>query len=386
MWRHIASNALTFLIMALFLLAGVVAWGNRQYSAEGPLEAAICLKVESGSNMRIVSEDLADAGAIAYPAIFRIGADYSEKASQLKAGSFLVPEGASMEEIIDIVTASGQSTCGTEIVYRIGVTRVLAEVRELNPETEEYEELAQFNPAKDEAPEAYLRKREAADTQYRVVVSEGVTSWQVMTALNGLEFLDGEISEVPAEGSLAPNSYQVSPGDDVGALVARMQSAQERILAEAWANRDEGLPLDSPEEALILASIVEKETGGYDEVRTVASVFENRLETGMRLQTDPTVIYGITEGRGVLGRGLRQSELRAETPYNTYVISGLPPTPIANPGRLSIEAVMNPEETDYIFFVAKSLDPRDGHNFAVTLEEHNRNVAAYRALEAEQAE
>jgi UPF0755 protein len=304
----------------------------------------------------------------------------------LKAGSFLVPEGASMEEIIDIVTASGQSTCGTEIVYRIGVTRVLAEVRELNPETEEYEELAQFNPAKDEAPEAYLRKREAADTQYRVVVSEGVTSWQVMTALNGLEFLDGEISEVPAEGSLAPNSYQVSPGDDVGALVARMQSAQERILAEAWANRDEGLPLDSPEEALILASIVEKETGGYDEVRTVASVFENRLETGMRLQTDPTVIYGITEGRGVLGRGLRQSELRAETPYNTYVISGLPPTPIANPGRLSIEAVMNPEETDYIFFVAKSLDPRDGHNFAVTLEEHNRNVAAYRALEAEQAE
>ncbi len=386
MWRHIASNALTFLIVALFLLAGVVAWGNRQYSAEGPLEAAICLKVESGSNMRIVSEDLADAGAIAYPAIFRIGADYSEKASQLKAGSFLVPEGASMEEIIDIVTASGQSTCGTEIVYRIGVTRVLAEVRELNPETEEYEELAQFNPAEDEAPEAYLRKREAADTQYRVVVSEGVTSWQVMTALNGLEFLDGEISEVPAEGSLAPNSYQVSPGDDVGALVARMQSAQERILAEAWANRDEGLPLDSPEEALILASIVEKETGGYDEVRTVASVFENRLETGMRLQTDPTVIYGITEGRGVLGRGLRQSELRAETPYNTYVISGLPPTPIANPGRLSIEAVMNPEETDYIFFVAKSLDPRDGHNFAVTLEEHNRNVAAYRALEAEQAE
>ncbi|PWG18281.1 endolytic transglycosylase MltG [Salibaculum griseiflavum] len=386
MWRHIASNALTFLIVALFLLAGVVAWGNRQYSAEGPLEAAICLKVESGSNMRIVSEDLADAGAIAYPAIFRIGADYSEKASQLKAGSFLVPEGASMEEIIDIVTASGQSTCGTEIVYRIGVTRVLAEVRELNPETEEYEELAQFNPAEDEAPEAYLQKREAADTQYRVVVSEGVTSWQVMTALNGLEFLDGEISEVPAEGSLAPNSYQVSPGDDVGALVARMQSAQERILAEAWANRDEGLPLDSPEEALILASIVEKETGGYDEVRTVASVFENRLETGMRLQTDPTVIYGITEGRGVLGRGLRQSELRAETPYNTYVISGLPPTPIANPGRLSIEAVMNPEETDYIFFVAKSLDPRDGHNFAVTLEEHNRNVAAYRALEAEQAE
>jgi len=120
-------------------------------------------------------------------------------------------------------------------------------------------------------------------------------------------------------------------------------------------------------------------------VRQVASVFENRLERGMRLQTDPTVIYGITEGRGPLGRGLRQSELRAETAYNTYVNAGLPPTPIANPGRRSIAAVMTPAETDYIYFVAKTLDPRDGHNFATTLAEHNRNVAAYRALEAEQA-
>jgi UPF0755 protein len=191
---------------------------------------------------------------------------------------------------------------------------------------------------------------------------------------------------VPDEGSLAPGSYQIAPGDEAAALLARMQEAQARILAEAWAGRDAGLPLESPQEALILASIVEKETGGYDEVRQVASVFENRLARGMRLQTDPTVIYGLTEGRGVLGRGLRQSELRAETPYNTYVIDGLPPTPIANPGRRSIEAVMNPAETDYIYFVAKTLDPRDGHNFATTLAEHNRNVAAYRALEAEQAQ
>jgi len=386
MWRRIASNALTFLIVLLFLLAGVIGWGNREYTARGPLETAICLQVERGSNMRGVSEELAEIGAITQPAIFRIGADYSDKASQLKAGSFLVPRGASMEEIIEIVTASGQSTCGTEIVHRIGVTRVLSEVRELNPETREYEDLAQFDPTADERPAIYAEKRQAPDTQYRVVVSEGVTSWQVMTALNRLEVLSGEIGEVPDEGSLAPGSYQVVPGDDAAALVGRMQQAQSRILAEAWAGRDEGLPLETPQEALILASIVEKETGGYDEVRTVASVFENRLERGMRLQTDPTVIYGITEGRGVLGRGLRQSELRARTPYNTYVIDGLPPTPIANPGRLSIEAVMNPGETDYIFFVAKTLDPRDGHNFATTLAEHNRNVAAYRALEAEQAE
>jgi UPF0755 protein len=259
-------------------------------------------------------------------------------------------------------------------------------VRALDPETRQYEQLAQFDPAEDAPPAAYRQRRAAADTQYRVVVSEGVTSWQVMTALNELDVLAGEITQVPAEGSLAPDSYQISPGDDAAALVTRMQAAQERILAAAWAARDAGLPIETPQEALILASIVEKETGGYDEVRQVASVFENRLERGMRLQTDPTVIYGITEGREPLGRGLRQSELRAETPYNTYVNAGLPPTPIANPGRRSIEAVMTPAETDYIYFVAKTLDPRDGHNFATTLEEHNRNVAAYRALEAEQAQ
>ncbi|WP_084863582.1 endolytic transglycosylase MltG [Salibaculum halophilum] len=386
MWRHIASNALTFLIVLLFLLAGVVAWGNREYTARGPLEAAICLQVERGATMRGVSEDLAARGAISLPAIFRIGADYADKASQLKAGSFLVPAGASMEEITEIVTASGQSTCGTEIVYRIGVTRVLAEVRALDPETRQYEQLAQFDPATGAPPQAYRQQRAAADTQYRVVVSEGVTSWQVITALNDLDVLAGEIAQVPDEGSLAPDSYQISPGDEAAELITRMQAAQERILAEAWAERDEGLPIETPQEALILASIVEKETGGYDEVRQVASVFENRLERGMRLQTDPTVIYGITEGRGPLGRGLRQSELRAETDYNTYVNAGLPPTPIANPGRRSIEAVMTPAETDYIYFVAKTLDPRDGHNFATTLEEHNRNVSAYRALEAEQAQ
>ncbi|NBD28517.1 MAG: endolytic transglycosylase MltG [Alphaproteobacteria bacterium] len=386
MWRHIASNALTFLIVALFLVAGLVAWGNSQYRADGPLEAAICLKVENNSNMRIVSENLAEIGAVEYPAIFRIGADYSDKAAQLKAGSFLVSEGASMEEIIDIVTASGQSTCGTRIIYRIGVARVLAEVRELDPETEEYEELAQFNPAQEDAPEIYLEKRQAPDTQYSIAVAEGVTSWQVATALNSLEFLDGEVPETPEEGSLAPETYGVAAGSNVNALIARMQELQTERLQTAWSAREEGLPLETPQEALILASIVEKETGNQGESGLVASVFENRLRQGMRLQTDPTVIYGITGGQGVLGRGLRQSELRAETPYNTYVIEGLPPTPIANPGLNSIEAVLNPDDTDYIFFVAKSLDPRDGHNFAVTLDEHNRNVAAYRALEAEQAE
>ena len=186
-----------------------------------------------------------------------------------------------------------------------------------------------------------------------------------------------------AEGALAPDSYEILPGDSRADVITRMKERQEVILAQAWSNRAAGLPLESPEEALILASIIEKETGGPQERREVASVFVNRLDKGMRLQTDPTVIYGITKGEGPLGRGLRRSELDAETPWNTYRIDGLPPTPIANPGRASIEAALNPADTEYIYFVAKTLDPRDGHNFAVTLDEHNRNVAAYRALEAQ---
>ena len=177
MWKHIAANALTFLIVGLFLVGGVIAWGTREYSAEGPLDAAICLQVRPGANMRIVSEDLAEQGAVSSPAIFRMGVDYADKAGQLKAGSFLVPAGASMEEIVDIVTRGGQSTCGTEIVYRIGVNRVVADVRELDPATGRFEELVSFEPAEVEAlPEEYQEKREAEDTQYRVVMAEGVTS------------------------------------------------------------------------------------------------------------------------------------------------------------------------------------------------------------------
>ena len=160
-----------------------------------------------------------------------------------------------------------------------------------------------------------------------------------------------------------------------------MQAKQSATLAELWASRAEGLPYDTPEEALIMASIVEKETGIAEERKRVASVFINRLNQSMRLQTDPTVIYGLTKGEGVLGRGLRQSELRRATPYNTYLIDGLPPTPIANPGRLSIEAALNPETTDFLYFVA---DGTGGHVFAKTLAEHNANVAKWRAIEAQQ--
>lgn len=387
MWRHIAANALTLFIVALGLLAGVVAWGRAQYSEPGPLAQAICLRVPSGGNMSGVAEDLEAQGAISSASIFRIGADYTDKSGSLKAGSFLVPEGASMAQIVDMITRGGASTCGTEVAYRIGVNQVLVEVRELDPATNRFEEIAEFQPGEagpegDAIPEEYTRVRAEADTRYRVLLAEGVTSWQVVQALNAAEFLEGQLTEIPAEGYLAPDSYEVRAGSDRLALIDRMVEAQTVRLDAAWQNRASDLPIETKEEALILASIVEKETGVPDERHQVASVFVNRLREGMRLQTDPTVIYGVTDGRGVLGRGLRRSELDRETPYNTYVITGLPPTPIANPGVAALEAALNPDETPYLFFVA---DGTGGHAFAETLAEHNRNVAAWRAIEAEQA-
>ncbi len=383
MWRHIASNALTFLVVLIFLAGGVILWGQTQYTAEGPLDEQICLRVQPGATMRGVSRQLEAQNAVTNATIFRIGADYADKTALLKAGSWLIPESASMAEISDIITRGGASTCGTEVVYRIGVTRQLVEVRELDPATNRYVALVEFNPAEEEAPEEFNRVRAQGDTRYRVAIAEGVTSWQIVEGLKMADALTGDLNEVPPEGSLAPDSYELRAGDTRESLITRMRNAQDAYLAAAWEGRAPDLPLANPYEALILASIIEKETGVASERGQVASVFTNRLRRGMRLQTDPTVIYGITGGEGVLGRGIRQSELRAATPYNTYVIEGLPPTPIANPGRASIEAAVNPLETDYIFFVAASLNPADGHLFAETLEEHNANVALYRALERE---
>lgn len=381
MWRNIASNVLTLLIVALLGVAIAIGWAQRQYVAEGPLEEAICLQVPRGGSMSRVADDLAAKGAITSPTIYRLGADYADKSQDLKAGSFLIEAGASMAEIVDEITGDGRSTCGTQVVYIIGVAGQETRVRELNPETQEFEVTAEFDPALGELPEAYLAAKDDVATEFLVTIVEGVTSWQVVEGLKASDLFAGDVAEVPAEGSLAPDGYEIRPGADRQAFLDNMAAIQSRRLAAAWENRAEDAPVDTPEEALVLASIIEKETALADERGQVASVFANRLRQGIRLQTDPTVIYGVTEGKGILGRGLRQSELRRETPWNTYVIDGLPPTPIANPGLASIEAALNPDDTDYIFFVAKTLDPKDGHLFAVTLEEHNRNVAAYRALE-----
>lgn len=379
MWRAIASNGFTMLIVALFLFGGVILWGQAQYTAKGPLAEAMCLRVAPGSNMRRVSDTLESRGALSNGSIFRVGVDYTDKANKLKAGAFLIPEGASMAEIADIVTRGGASTCGTEVVYRIGVTRAAVQVREMDPATNRFAEVVSFNPATEEAPAEYTQVRGQADTRYRVALAEGVTSWQVVETLKGIEVLKGDAA-VPLEGVLAPDSYEVSVGDTVQSVLDRMEAAQQRLIDEAWESRDPDTPLTSKQDLLILASIIEKETAVAEERGVVASVFTNRLNRSIRLQTDPTVIYGITQGKGTLGRGLRQSELRRDTPWNTYTIDGLPITPIANPGRASLEAAANPDTTDFIYFVA---DGTGGHAFAKTLDEHNRNVAAWRKIERE---
>ena len=383
MWRSIASNALTLFVVVMVAAAGLLAWGREQFTGPGPLEQSICFRVERGASLSAVSRALEEQGAVSDARIFRIGADYSGRADALKFGSYLVVPGSSMTQILESLTAGGQSTCGREVNFRISVARSEVVLRELDPATNRYVEVVKFDPAAEAAPADYVDVAEADDIRWRVTLAEGVTSWQVVDALKRAEFLTGEIAEVPPEGTLAPDSYEVARGADRAALLAEMAARQSAALAELWAARAEGLPYDTPEEALIMASIVEKETGIADERRRVASVFVNRLEQGMRLQTDPTVIYGVTRGEGVLGRGLRQSELRRETPWNTYVIDGLPPTPIANPGRLSIEAALNPEESDFLYFVA---DGTGGHAFARTLAEHNENVARWRAIEAERGE
>lgn len=383
MWKSIAANGFSFLILVMIALAGAIAWGQREFREDGPLAEAVFFEVPRGASLRRVSEDLAEVGAVSSPLIFRLGAEYAEMADQLRFGTYEIPAGASMEAVLEIVTSGGPSQfryTATYVLRNAGTGEL--RLRERIPGTGEIVALADF-AYEDGVPEVYSALVESGTpVTYRVAVPEGLTSWQIVEGFRQADFLSGEVSELPPEGMLAPDTYEVRRGQDRQELLDQMQASQEAILTAAWAAREDGLPLASAEEALILASIIEKETSVAEERERISGVFVNRLNRGMRLQTDPTVIYGVTEGRGVLGRGLRVSELRGETAWNTYVIDGLPPTPIANPGRAAIEAAVTPEETDYIFFVA---DGTGGHAFAETLDQHNRNVARWRQIEAERA-
>lgn len=377
MLRSLASNTLTVLILGFFLVGALGIWGKSQFVTDGPLQNAICFKVDSGSTMRTVAYNLVNDKAISSDFIFRISMESSGLSRQIKAGSFLVPKNASMAEISKRITESGVSNCGNEIIYRVGVTSLKIEVRDTDPATGKMAKVAEFffDDFANEKLNGFVSQH---STRFRVTLAEGVSSWKVSKALSDIRFLKGNLENIPDEGSIAPESYDFTSGATREALVKKMQKRQASILQDAWSARQPNLPITKKAEALILASIIEKETSVETERSKVSSVFINRLLRDMALQTDASVLYGITKGKKGLGRGLRRSELKNDTPWNTYVNKGLPPSPIGNPGKASIYAALNPDRTNYLYFVA---DGSGGHAFAENLRDHNINVAKWRQIE-----
>ncbi len=328
--KLLAWIAGTLIALALVAAAGAFGgwvWLNNQVEAPGPAGEDETVLLPRGAGLITIAEQLEREGLIENARLFRLMVMIDGGDRSLRAGEFAIPEQASMAEIYEILQ-SGETI------------------------------------------------------QHPITVAEGLTSAMIVEIVNQAEVLTGEIADVPPEGSLLPETYLVDRGTARQAVIDRMAAAQDALLDALWPERAEDLPYDTRQEAIILASIVEKETGIGAERPLVAGVFVNRLRRGMRLQSDPTIIYGLTQGYP-LGRGLRRSELDdAENPYNTYQISGLPPTPIANPGEAAIRAVLDPPQTDYLFFVA---DGTGGHAFAETYAEHNRNVAEWRRIERQRA-
>lgn len=310
------------LVAALAALALLVAgWSflGGWYGA-GQLQKDTSFVVPDGSSLSGIAGKLEREGVISSADGFRLRARILGGSAPIKAGEFLLPKGASPAQVLSILQSDN-------VIRRF------------------------------------------------VTVPEGMPSIMVQERLMAKAELTGNIP-VPAEGSILPDSYDFKRGEGRSAIVGRMQAAMQRTLNELWASREPGLVVRTPKEALILASIVEKETGKPSERRLVAGLYSNRLREGMRLQADPTIIYPITKGKP-LGRRILQSEIRAVNDYNTYSMVGLPKAPITNPGRDSIAAVLNPADTDALYMVA---DGSGGHAFAATLEEHNRNVAKWYAI------
>ena len=282
----------------------------------------------------------------------------------------LLPRGAGVSEVARALKSSG--VIRSELLFQV-LARATGAGRSLKA--------GEYDIPSRTSVLSILSDLQAGRTLHRsVTLPEGRTSAMIVRQLQNTEWLSGDL-EVPEEGVLLPETYRADRGDTRQSLLDRMRSDQQALLDRLWAARQPGLPLSSPREAVILASIVEKETGQTDERKRVAGVFINRLRMGMRLQSDPTVIYAISRGEP-LGRGLRASELLNRSPWNTYAYSGLPPTPIANPGKASLEAVLDPIQTQDLYFVA---DGTGGHVFARTLAEHNANVARWREVERARA-
>lgn len=301
-----------------------------QFERPGPLEVTRTIAIPKGEGRIEIAERLEREGVIANRWTFVAshllqGWLGNKKAIELKAGEYEIKKNASMRQVLETI-AEGKSIL------------------------------------------------------YKVTIPEGLTSRQIIERLAGEANLSGDVAEVPAEGSLLPDTYRFSKGISRQELIERMQAEQQRLVASLWERRRPDLPLENVRQALILASIVEKETGRSDERDRVAAVFVNRLRKGMRLQSDPTIIYGLVAGQGSLGRPIARSDIDQRTDYNTYQIDGLPPTPICNPGRSAIEATLNPAKVNDLFFVA---DGSGGHKFSETLREHNAAVATWRKVEKE---
>jgi UPF0755 protein len=313
--------------VSLFLIAGLF-WGWSVFYAPGPAAPegdTTVVTLPSGSGVPAIAAVLKQAGVIRSPDMFKAAVSLTGADRKLRAGEYEVPSRASLRSVIILLV-------------------------------------------------------EGRVVRHYLTLPEGWSSAQAVDILNRQAILTGTV-EVPAEGSLWPDTYEISRGETRAAVIARMQRARDRNLARLWELRGPNAVVRTPEEAMILASIVEKETGLAAERPRVAAAFSNRLRLGMRLESDPTIVYGITRGRP-LGRGIRQSELERQTAWNTYQIDGLPPTPIANPGEDALAAVLNPPRSNELFFVA---DGSGGHAFASTYPEHLANVARWRAIEREKA-
>lgn len=324
-------SALTYLLLlCAFMASTLFALGYRDYTKPGPLPEKIMFVAARGQGVSTIASHLAQQGVISQPLLFKFAARISGQQAKLNAGEYEFPAHISMRDVLDQMVGGG--------VY-----------------------------------------------QRHFTVPEGLTSWQVVKLLNETPGLTGEITDIPPEGSLLPETYNYMYGDTRQSEIDKMKKAMDEAVQQAWDNRPKDAPLLSKAEAVILASIIEKETGVAQERRRISGVFHNRLKKGIPLQTDPTVIYAITKGHiqdngmGPLGRRLLSKDLQFESPYNTYKYPGLPPGPIANPGRAAIEAALNPEANDFYYFVA---DGTGGHVFSKTLEEHNRNAAKWRHIRA----
>ena len=310
------------ILIALALIAGGAwFWERENFAAPGPSPSYKVVMVKPGDHTVTIAQNLQKAGVIANADLFRIGLRIRDKQGDLKAGEYGFPARASMEDVVDILVA-GKSI------------------------------------------------------EYKLTAAEGLTSQMIYDIVEADPVLVGGAGPVPAEGTLLPETYLFTRGMTRVQMLDKMRAAQKNLMDEQWPARVGNLPLKSPQEAIILASIVEKETGLPEERRHIAAVFENRLRLGMKLQSDPTIIYGITKGYPI-GRRIRQSEIDAQTPYNTYAIPGLPIGPICNPGKDAILAVLNPEGSDDLYFVA---DGTGGHVFSSTMAEHEKNVANWRKI------